>query len=63
LRAIEERWRKLFENLSAGIALISRDGRVFAANFAFQKMLGCTEQELSLAPLPPKPASRFSSPN
>jgi PAS domain-containing protein len=41
LRASEERWRKLFENLSAGIALISRDGRVFAANFAFQKMLGC----------------------
>jgi PAS domain S-box-containing protein len=46
LRASEERWRKLFENSSAGIALITRDGRLFAANFAFQKMLGYTEQEL-----------------
>ncbi len=46
LRASEERWRKLFENSSAGIALIRLDGRLFAANFAFQKMLGYTEQEL-----------------
>jgi PAS domain S-box-containing protein len=46
LRATEERWRKLFENSSAGIALIAVDGRFFAANFAFQKMLGYTEQEL-----------------
>jgi PAS domain S-box-containing protein len=46
LRASEKRWRKLFENSSAGIALITLDGRLFAANFAFQKMLGYTEQEL-----------------
>jgi PAS domain S-box-containing protein len=46
LRASEERWRKLFENSSAGIALIRLDGRLFAANLAFQKMLGYTEQEL-----------------
>src|ERR1700751_2098410 len=46
LRASEERWRKLFEKSSAGIALITLDGRLFAANFAFQKMLGYTEQEL-----------------
>ena len=46
LRASEERWRKLFENSSAGIALITLDGRLFAANYAFQKMLGYTEQEL-----------------
>jgi PAS domain S-box-containing protein len=46
LRASEERWRKLFENSSAGIALIALDGRLFAANYAFQKMLGYTEQEL-----------------
>jgi PAS domain S-box-containing protein len=46
LRAAEERWRKLFENSSAGIALIRRDGRCFAANLAFQKMLGYAEQEL-----------------
>jgi PAS domain S-box-containing protein len=46
LRGSEKRWRKLFENSSAGIALITLDGRLFAANFAFQKMLGYTEQEL-----------------
>jgi PAS domain S-box-containing protein len=46
LRASEKRWRKLFENSSAGIALITLDGRCLAANFAFQKMLGYTEQEL-----------------
>jgi len=46
LRASEERWRKLFGNSSAGIALMTPDGRCFAANLAFQKMLGHTEQEL-----------------
>jgi PAS domain S-box-containing protein len=46
LRASEERWRRLFENSSAGIALITLDGRLFAVNLAFQKMLGYTEQEL-----------------
>jgi PAS domain S-box-containing protein len=46
VRASEVRWRTLFENSSAGIALIRRDGRCFAANFAFQKMLGYSEREL-----------------
>jgi PAS domain S-box-containing protein len=46
LRASEERWRKLFENSSAGIALIRPSGRCFTANLAFQEMLGYTEQEL-----------------
>jgi PAS domain S-box-containing protein len=46
VRASEERWRTLFENSSAGIALIRADGRCFAANFAFQKMLGYSEPEL-----------------
>jgi PAS domain S-box-containing protein len=46
VRASEERWRTLFENSSAGIALMTPDGRCFAANFAFQKMLGYSEQEL-----------------
>ena len=40
LRASEERWRKLFENSSAGIALLTPDGRYIAANLALQKMLG-----------------------
>jgi len=46
LRASEERWRKLFENSSAGIALIAPDGRFIAANLALEKMLGYTEAEL-----------------
>ena len=46
LRASEERWRKLFENSSAGIALIAPGGRYVATNSAFQKMVGYTEEEL-----------------
>jgi PAS domain S-box-containing protein len=46
LRAGEERWRKLFENSSAGIALVTPEGRYFAANVALQKMLGYAEEEL-----------------
>src|SRR6516225_513948 len=46
LRASEQRWSKLAENSSAGIALIAPDGRFIAANLALQKMLGYTEDEL-----------------
>ena len=46
LRASEERWSKLAENSSAGIALIAPDGRFIAANLALQKMLGYSEDEL-----------------
>jgi PAS domain S-box-containing protein len=46
LRASEERWSKLAENSSAGIALIAPDGRFIATNPALQKMLGYTEDEL-----------------
>jgi PAS domain S-box-containing protein len=46
LRASEERWRKLFENSSADIALVTPDGRYIAANLALQKMLGYREDEL-----------------
>jgi PAS domain S-box-containing protein len=46
LRAGEERWRKLFENSSAGIALITPEGRYIAANLALQKTLGYREEEL-----------------
>ena len=52
LRASEERWRKLFENSSAGIALLTPDGRCIAANLALQKILGYSEEELQqLTPL------------
>jgi GAF domain-containing protein len=44
LRASEERWRKLFENSSAGIVLTAADGHYLAANLAFQKMLGYTDE-------------------
>jgi len=46
LRASEERWRKLFENSSVGIALVTPEGRYIAANLALQKMLGYTQDEL-----------------
>ncbi len=46
LRVSEERWSKLAENSSAGIALIAPDGRFIAANLALQKMLGYSEDEL-----------------
>ena len=46
LRASEERWSKLAENSSAGIALVAPDGHFMAANVALQKMLGYTEDEL-----------------
>jgi PAS domain S-box-containing protein len=46
LRASEERWSKLAENSSAGIALIAPDGRFIATNLALQKMLGYTAGEL-----------------
>jgi PAS domain S-box-containing protein len=46
LRISEERWRKLFENSSAGILLASPDGHIIAANLACQHMLGYTEEEL-----------------
>jgi PAS domain S-box-containing protein len=46
LRVSEERWSKLAENSSAGIALLAQDGRFIAANLALQKMLGYTEDEL-----------------
>src|SRR3982074_3253271 len=46
LRASEERWRKLFENSSAGIALVTPDGRYIAAKLGLHKRLGYTEEEL-----------------
>src|ERR1700724_249173 len=51
LRASEERWRKLFENSSAGIALVTPAGCYIAANLALQKMLGYTEGEPQRLPV------------
>ena len=46
LRASENRWRKLFETSSAGMALARLDGVFTAANPALQRMLGRTEEEI-----------------
>ena len=46
LRASEERWRSLFENVPVGVALTGPDGRYVAANPAFQRMIGYSEAEL-----------------
>jgi PAS domain S-box-containing protein len=47
LRKSEERWRAVFENSAAGIALSDpASTRFLSANAAFQKMLGYSEEEL-----------------
>ena len=45
LRASEERWRRLFEASSAGMALTDLTGGYVATNSAFQHMLGYTDEE------------------
>lgn len=62
-RASEERWRRLFEASAAGMALANLDGVFIAANPAFQKMLGRSEDEikgcsvLDIAPADERPAT------
>ena len=46
LRASEERWRRLFESSSAGMALFRLDGVCTAANPALRGMLGLSEDEI-----------------
>jgi PAS domain S-box-containing protein len=46
LRASEQRWRSMFEASAVGIALTDRNRRFVAANEAFQRMVGYTEEEL-----------------
>jgi PAS domain S-box-containing protein len=42
----EEFWRSAFENSVIGIALTDLNGQFIATNAAYQRMLGCTEEEL-----------------
>lgn len=42
----EQRWRIAFENSAIGIMMADCEGRFFASNSAFRKMLGYTESEL-----------------
>jgi PAS domain S-box-containing protein len=46
LVASEERWRRLFESSSAGMALFRLDGVCTAANPALRRMLGLSEDEI-----------------
>src|SRR6202050_1319578 len=46
LRKSEERWRSVYENSAIGVALTDLNGRFLAVNRAYEKMLGCTEEEL-----------------
>jgi PAS domain S-box-containing protein len=46
VRHTEERWRRMFEASTAGMALARPDGVFTAANPAFQKMLGYSEDEI-----------------
>src|SRR5262249_10974121 len=45
IRAREERWRRLFETSSAGMALTDLTGKYISTNSAFQNMLGYREEE------------------
>lgn len=42
----EERWRRVFENSAVGVALTTTQGRFMAANTAYQRLVGYTEEEL-----------------
>jgi PAS domain S-box-containing protein len=46
LRRSEERWRAVFENSAIGVCLTDLNGRFMAANSAYHKMLGYSEEEL-----------------
>lgn len=46
LRRSEQRWRAVFENSAIGVALTDMRGQYLATNFAYQKMLGYSEEEL-----------------
>jgi PAS domain S-box-containing protein len=46
LKESEERYRKVFENSSAGIAIVNNDGKVLSINKSFCSMLGYNEKEL-----------------
>ncbi|MGZ4738380.1 MAG: ATP-binding protein [Ilumatobacteraceae bacterium] len=46
LRHSEERWRAVYENSAAGIALLDLHGQILSVNPAFQEMLGATEEQL-----------------
>lgn len=50
LKASESRWQAIFDHAGIGIALVDNAGRPVQNNFALQKMLGYTREELSQMP-------------
>jgi PAS domain S-box-containing protein len=46
LQKSEERWRAVFDRSAIGVALTDEKGRFLAANRAYEKMLGYTQDEL-----------------
>lgn len=46
LAVSEERFRSIFEYLTVGIKVLNLEGRILQTNYAFQSMIGYTEEEL-----------------
>lgn len=46
LAVSEERFRSIFESVTVGIKVLNLEGRILQTNYAFQSMLGYTEEEL-----------------
>src|SRR5262249_26564144 len=46
LRASEERYRRLFENVAEGVYQSTASGKIVIANPALEKLLGYSEEEL-----------------
>jgi PAS domain S-box-containing protein len=43
----QERFRSIFESVTVGIKVLDLEGRILQTNYAFQSMLGYTEEELA----------------
>ncbi|HLO18226.1 MAG TPA: PAS domain S-box protein, partial [Anaerolineales bacterium] len=46
LEISEERFRSIFESVTVGIKVLNLEGRILQTNYAFQSMMGYTEEEL-----------------
>jgi PAS domain S-box-containing protein len=47
LKQSEDRWRLIFDNSAVGIVVTDVDGRYFATNAVYERMLGYSKQELT----------------
>jgi PAS domain S-box-containing protein len=43
----EERFRSIFESVTVGIKVLNLEGKILQTNYAFQSMIGYTEEELA----------------